>query len=78
MKPLQVWLVKCLGGRDMKKRFFVAEEDEGIFNIFSYDDFDSKGRYIQNKDYALEDFDIVYQCETFQQACAWVEANEKW
>ena len=62
----------------MKKGYFVAAEDDGVYNIFSYDDFDSKGRYIPNKDYAIEDFDIVYECSTFQQACAWVDTNEKW
>ena len=38
--------------------WFVVAEDEGIYNVFSSDDFDAKGRYIVNPEYSLEDMDI--------------------
>lgn len=34
-------------------------DDGGTYNVLSSDMFDEKGRYIENKNYTIEDFDIV-------------------
>ena len=39
--------------------WYVVAEDERTYNVFSSDDFDSKGRYIENPEYSLSDMDII-------------------
>lgn len=38
--------------------FFVID-DGGMYNVFSDEDFDSKGRYLQNPEYNIADMEIV-------------------
>ena len=57
---------------------FVADEGDGTYNIFSRDDFDEEGYYMGHEGedgYHIDDFDIVYTTNSFEDAEAWVEEN---
>lgn len=61
---------------DLNFLFFVAEEDDGIYNIFSVYDFDENGFYEGHEDedgYHIDDFDKVYQTNSWERACRWIE-----
>lgn len=70
--------VKHIINENAKYQFFVADEGDGIYNIFSYDDFDENGCYYGHSDwegYNIEDFDIVYECNSFAQAERWIDKH---
>lgn len=61
-----------------KYDYFVADEGDGLFNVFSYSDFDEDGYYNghHNEDgYHILDFDIVFECNHFNDACKWIEKH---
>ena len=62
------------------KQYFVAEEDEGLYNVFSFADFNENG-YLDGHDgedgYHIDDFDKAYQTNSFQDACRWVDNHTK-
>lgn len=60
----------------MRKKYFVAQEDTDIYNVFSYDDFDDDGNYLlhdNEEGYNLNDFDIVYESMNFDDCYEWIE-----
>lgn len=62
-------------------KYFVVEEDAGVYNIFSTDDFDADGYLVgyENEDgYHLSDFDAVMWFRTFEDACRWEEKHSKY
>lgn len=59
-------------------KFFVADEGDGMYNIFSYADFDENGYYVGHEGedgYHIDDFDIVYETRRFQNAERWVDEH---
>lgn len=42
-----------------KTIWYVVAEDERTYNVFSSEDFDIKGRYIENGEYNIKDMDII-------------------
>lgn len=65
--------------RESTKQFFVADEGDGRYNIFSADDFDENGYYIGHEGeegYHIDDFDIVYETNRFENANRWVDMHE--
>jgi hypothetical protein len=62
-------------------KYFVIEEDAGLYNIFSVDDFDDDGYlsgYNGQDGYHRSDFDIVAWFETFCDAVNWEEEHSKY
>lgn len=57
-----------------KTIWYVVAEDEHTYNVFSSDDFDSKGRYIVNPEYSIEDMDIY--ARFYSEDMAWALAEE--
>ena len=55
-----------------RTRYFVVNDGD-VYNAFSDDDFDARGRYIENPNYTIDDFDIVRYFNTFEQACDYAE-----
>lgn len=57
----------------MKKKCFVVEEDAGVYNIFSVEDFDADG-YLWGHNgedgYHMDDFkeQVVYETNSFEDA----------
>ena len=61
-----------------KLNIFVADDGDGVYNIFDMSDFNSDGYLIghENEDgYHISDFDIVYRTSSFENACRWVDKN---
>lgn len=62
----------------MKKKYFVAQEDTNIYNVFSVEDFDADS-YLWGHNgedgYFIDDFDIVAWFNSFKDACEWVEEH---
>lgn len=61
------------------KRYFVAQEDTNLYNVFDYMDFDSEGYYVNHEGedgYHLDDFYIVAEFDTFEEACQYKEERE--
>lgn len=59
------------------KQIIVVQEDEKVFNIFDRDDFDKEGwliGYEGEEGYNIEDFDIVAEFDTFEEACDYVDS----
>ena len=59
-------------------KYFIVEEDAGVYNIFSVDDFDDDGYlrgYNGQDGYHRSDFDIVEWFDSFEEACDWVEEH---
>lgn len=59
-------------------KYFIVEEDDGVYNIFYVDDFDEDGYlrgYNGQDGYHRSDFDIVEWFDTFEEACDWVEKH---
>ena len=64
----------------MRKKYFVVEEDAGLYNIFSVEDFDADGYLWEHNGedgYHMDDFDIVYETDSFEDACEYVEKHSK-
>jgi len=62
----------------MKEKYFVAQEDTNIYNVFSVDDFGDDGFLIGHEGengYHRTDFDIVAWFDSFEDACDWVEEH---
>lgn len=58
------------------KRYFVAQEDTNLYNVFDRMDFDENGWYVnhENEDgYHIDDFDIVAEFKEFEQAVEWID-----
>ena len=58
--------------------YFVADEGDGIYNVFPYDDFDASGWHWEHEGeegYRISDFDIVFECDDFMEACNWVDEH---
>lgn len=55
-----------------RTRYWVSD-DGGYYNAFSDDMFDERGRYIENPNYTIDDFDIVRYFNTFDEACDYAE-----
>ncbi len=67
----------------MKKemKYFVVEEDTGVYNIFSVDDFDDDGYlrgYNGQDGYHRSDFDILMWLATFEDACRWEKEHSRY
>lgn len=61
---------------DRRFNYFVADEGDGIYNIFSSFDFDEDGYYIEHNGedgYHIDDFDIVYESRSFANCERWIE-----
>lgn len=63
----------------MNKQYFVAQEDENVYNIFDREnDFDSYDYYAGHRNeegYRIDDFDIVAEFDSFEEACDWVDEH---
>lgn len=62
-----------------KNNYFVADEGDGIYNVFAYADFDEEGYYADHNGengYHISDFDIVFECRHFEDACRWIDQHE--
>lgn len=62
--------------REGREGYFVADDGDGLYNVFSYDDFDEDGYYMGHEGeegYHIDDFDIVYESDDFDDACLWAE-----
>lgn len=67
----------------MKKKYFVVEEDTGLYNIFSVEDFDADGYLLGHngeEGYHMDDYkeQIVFETESFDDACKYVEKQNKY
>jgi len=58
--------VKRILKEDILKYYIV--DDGGVYNVFSSDMFDAQGRYIENKNYTIDDFDIIKTTNSEEQA----------
>ena len=62
-------------------KYFVCEEDTGVYNIFSVDDFDDDGFFVGHEDedgYHRSDFDILMWFATFEDAVKWEKEHSKY
>lgn len=62
------------------KPWFVVDEGDEMYNVFSYYDFDEDGYYSGHEGeegYHLSDFDIVFECKHFTDAERWIEIHKK-
>lgn len=50
-----------------RTKWFVSD-DGGVYNVFSFEDFDENGRYLTNPEYNLKDFDIIKVFNDMEQA----------
>jgi hypothetical protein len=67
----------------MEKKYFVVEEDTGVYNIFSVDDFDADGYLLEHNGedgYHMDDFEeqVVYKTDSFKDAVDWEERHSKY
>ena len=67
----------------MKKemKYFIVEEDDGVYNIFCVDDFDADGYllgYNGQDGYHRSDFDILMWFSTFEDAVKWEENHSRY
>lgn len=61
-----------------KYNYFVADEGDGMYNVFAYADFDEDGFLIGHEDedgYHYSDFDIVEWFDSFEEACDWIDKH---
>lgn len=61
--------------KNNKKQYFVAD-DGGVYNAFGYDMFDEHGWLIGYEGilcYHIDDYDIVKEFDTFEQAVSYAE-----
>ena len=59
--------------------YFVADEGDGIYNIFPYDDFDASGWHFLHEGeegYRISDFDIIFETNDFEEAVEFVNKLE--
>ena len=62
-------------------KYFVVEEDTGVYNIFSVDDFDDDGYlsgYNGQDGYHRSDFDAIMYFPTFEDAVKWEKEHSKY
>lgn len=62
--------------RTNKNKYFVADEGDGMYNVFAYADFDEDGYYADHNGedgYHISDFDIVFECGHFKDAVTWID-----
>ena len=50
-----------------RTKWFVSD-DGGVYNAFSFEDFDENGRYLVDPEYNLKDFDIIKVFNDMEQA----------
>ena len=67
----------------MEKKYFVIEEDTGLYNIFSVEDFDADGYLLEHNGedgYHINDFkeQVVYETNSFEDAVNWEERHSKY
>ena len=67
----------------MEKKYFIVEEDTDLYNIFCVDDFDDDGYlsgYNGQDGYHMDDFkeQVVYETNSFEDACKWEEEHSKY
>lgn len=58
------------------KNYFVADEGDGMYNVFAYADFDEEGYYADHNGedgYHISDFDIVFECRHLKDAVTWID-----
>lgn len=58
--------------------WFVADEGDGLYNVFSYADFDEDGYYADHHGedgYHISDFDKVYETNRFKDAIRWIDKH---
>ena len=66
----------------MRKKYFVVEEDAGVYNLFSVEGFDADG-YLWGHNgedgYHMDDYkdQIVFETDSFNDACEYVEKHSK-
>lgn len=56
-----------------KRLLWYVVDDEGVYDVFSSEDFDEDGQYTVNPNYSLDDFDIIAKYTTAD--AAWNEAE---
>lgn len=64
---------------DNKKKYFVADEGDGLLNAFSYDMFDKDGFLEGHKGeqgYHLDDYDIIAEFASWDAATKFVDDHE--
>jgi hypothetical protein len=67
----------------MRKKYFVVEEDTNLYNTFSVCDFDADG-YLWGHNgedgYHMDDYkeQIVFETDSFEDACEYVEKHSKY
>lgn len=60
----------------MRKKYFVAQEDTDLYNVFSRADFDEDGYldgYNGQEGYHMDDFDIVFESNRFDVCVRWID-----
>lgn len=58
------------------KNYFVADEGDGVYNVFAYADFNEEGYYADHNiedGYHISDFDIVFECRHLKDAVTWID-----
>lgn len=63
---------------DLLGKFFVADEGDGILNVFAFADFDEDGYYGHHngeEGYHISDYDILYK-GNFKNCCRYIDNYE--
>lgn len=61
---------------EQHKKYFIAQEDTTIYNVFDYDEFDDDGYldgHANEEGYHIDDFDIVAEFDTLDEANEWLD-----
>lgn len=61
---------------DIKKQWFVVEEDTNLYNVFNVADFDEDGYYGEHngeEGYHINDFDVVFESNHFDDCERWID-----
>ena len=65
----------------MRKKYFVVEEDVNVYNTFNVCDFDADG-YLWGHNgedgYHMDEFDVVFETDSFDDAVNWEEEHSKY
>lgn len=60
--------------------YFVADEGDGLYNVFSYADFNTSGYYDGHEGedgYHINDFDIVFRSAHWNDCVRWVDEHKE-
>lgn len=70
LEAVRQFLNEAKPGR--RTRYWVSDNG-GDYNAFSDDMFNERGRYLENPNYTIDDFDIVRYFNTFDEACDYAD-----